>query len=75
MWNQQVRGAKFQRIDGGPPDSRWKNSPGLLWTALVPHDETLRRVFLANHNPGGWGGLSTTSWFLAHESDRPAPKQ
>ena len=30
------RGAKFQRIDGGKPDPRWKDSPGVLWTALVP---------------------------------------
>lgn len=67
MWNQQVTGAKFQRIDGGQPDPRWRNSPGVLWTALVPYDETLRRVFLANHNPSGWGGLSATPWFLALE--------
>jgi hypothetical protein len=67
MWNQQVTGAKFQRIDGGQPDPRWRNSPGVLWTALVPYDETLRRVFLKNHNPSGWGGLSATPWFLALE--------
>lgn len=67
MWNQQVTGAKFQRIDGGQPDQRWRNSPGVLWTALVPYDETLRRVFLKNHNPSGWGGLSATPWFLALE--------
>lgn len=67
MWNQQVTGAKFQRIDGGQPDPRWRNSPGVLWTALVPYDETLRRVFLTNHNPSGWGGLSAAPWFLALE--------
>jgi len=67
MWNQEVTGAKFQRIDGGQPDPRWRNSPGVLWTALVPYDETLRRVFLTNHNPSGWGGLSATPWFLALE--------
>lgn len=67
MWNQQVTGAKFQRIDGGQPDPRWRNSPGVLWTALVPYDEMLRRVFLTNHNPSGWGGLSATPWFLALE--------
>ena len=65
MWNQQVEGAKFQRIDGGQPDPRWKNSPGVLWTALLPRDETLRKIFLANHNSSGWGGLSATPWFLA----------
>jgi hypothetical protein len=68
MWNQQVEGAKFQRIDGGQPDVRWKDSPGLLWTALVPHDATLRKIFLANHNPASWGGLSVTPWFLAREA-------
>lgn len=65
MWNQKVEGAKFQRLDGEPPDPRWKNSPGVLWEALVPYDETLRRIFVANHNPAGWGGLSSTPWFLA----------
>ena len=65
MWNQSVAGARFQRIDGGSPDPRWQNSPGLLWVALVPYDETLRKIFLANHDPAGWGGLSTTPWFLA----------
>lgn len=65
MWNQRVEGAQFQRIDGGQPDPRWKNSPGLLWESLVPYDETLRKIFIANHDPSGWGGLSTTPWFLA----------
>jgi len=65
MWNKQVQGAKFQRIDGGKPDPRWANSPGVLWTALVPHDETLRKIFEANHNPASWGGLATTPWYCA----------
>jgi len=64
MWNHQMTGAAFQRIDGGQPDPRWKHSPGVLWTALVPHDETLRKIFLANHDPAGWGALSATPWFL-----------
>jgi hypothetical protein len=68
MWNQQIAGAKFQRIEGGEPDARWKDSPGMLWTALVPYDETLRRIFLANHNPASWGGLAVTPWFLAREA-------
>ncbi len=68
MWNQQVTGARFRRIDGGDPDPRWKNSPGVLWTSLVPYDKTLRKIFLANHNPSDWGGLSTTPWFLARET-------
>jgi hypothetical protein len=67
MWNQLVTGAKFQRIDGGEPDARWKDSPGVLWTALVPYDAMLRKIFLANHNPSSWGGLEITPWFLAHE--------
>jgi hypothetical protein len=32
---------------------------------LVPYDQTLKRIFLANHNPSGWGGLSATPWFLS----------
>ena len=70
MWNQQMAGAKFQRIDGGRPDPRWKNSPGVLWTALAPYDQTLRKIFLANHNPSSWGGLSATPWFLTHEATK-----
>ena len=67
MWNQKTEGAKFQRIDGEQPDPRWKNSPGVLWEALVSHDAILRGIFIANHNPSGWGGLSTTPQFLAGE--------
>jgi len=66
MWNQAVRGAKFRRIDGGEPDRRWANSPGVLWTALVPYDATLRAVFEANHNPATWGGLAATPQHLTH---------
>ena len=65
MWNQKFDGATFQRIDGREPDERWKNSPGVLWSALLPYDETLRKAFIANHNPSGWGALSATPWFLA----------
>ena len=68
MWNQKIEGAKFRRIDGGSPDQRWINSPGVLWTALVPYDETLRKIFIVNHDPAGWGGLSATPWFLAQAS-------
>ncbi len=67
MWNHKIQGAKFQRIDGGEPDQRWKDSPGVLWTALVPHDDTLRQVFEANHKPDSWGGLATTPWYFAHQ--------
>ena len=65
MWNQQVDGAKFKRIDGGDAAPPWKDTPGVLWTALVPHDETLRKIFLANHNPSRWGALGETPWFLS----------
>jgi hypothetical protein len=65
MWNQKVEGAAFQRMDGGAADPRWKDTPGVLWTALTPYDETLRKVFLANYKPASWGGMSTTPWFLS----------
>lgn len=71
MWNQKLENAQFQRIDGGQPDPRWKNTPGVLWTALVPHDEMLRKIFLANHTPGGWSGLSVTPWILARDPQAP----
>jgi len=65
MWNQQMSGAHFRRIDGGAPDDRWKDSPGVLWTGLTPYDKTLREIFVANHNPASWGGLAATPWFVA----------
>ena len=65
MWNQRVKGASFQRIDGGQPDKRWANSPGVLWTGLLPYDPALRKAFEANHNPANWGGLAGTPQYLA----------
>ena len=65
MWNQHLEGAKFQRIDGREPDERWKNSPGLLWDALVPYDATLEKIFAMNHRPEAWGGLASTPWYLS----------
>ena len=65
MWNQKVQGAEFRRIDGEPPVDNWKKTPGVLWSALLPYDATLREVFAANHNPGSWGGLSATPWYLS----------
>lgn len=62
MWTGQ--GARFRRIDGGPPDPRWRDRPGVLWTALVPYDATLRRLFEAHHDPGSWGGLALTPRYL-----------
>lgn len=70
MWNGKVAGAAFQRIDGGEPDPRWKNSPGALWDALVPYDRRLRQVFEANHDPASWGGLSATPRYLARRNNR-----
>ena len=64
MWNQQLQGAKFRRIDGGKPDKRWAATPGVLWMALTPYDETLSKVFEANHNPASWSGLSSTPEWL-----------
>ena len=65
MWNQKLDTPKFQRIDGGPVDPRWKDTPGVLWTSLTPYDETLRKLFIATHNPASWGGLITTPWALS----------
>jgi hypothetical protein len=41
----------------------------VLWTALIPYDETLKKVFIANHDPGSWGGLSLTPWFLRQQKE------
>jgi hypothetical protein len=65
MWNQQLAGASFQRIDGGKPDPHWAQTPGVLWTALLPYDATLRTVFEATHDPASWGGTSLTPQYLA----------
>ena len=66
MWNHEIRGARFRRIDGGEPDPRWKNSPGVLWHALAPHDATLRNIFITNHRATGWGAMSATPWAVLH---------
>ncbi len=66
MWNQQMKGARFRRIDAGEPDARWKDTPGKLWAPLVFYDDTLREVFVRNFDPASWDGLSVTPWFLAH---------
>jgi len=60
MWNHQIKGAQFKRIDGEAP---YKNlTPGVLWSALVPYDATLRKVFEANYDPADWGGLDAPYW-------------
>ncbi|HEY3855800.1 MAG TPA: hypothetical protein VGO67_15535 [Verrucomicrobiae bacterium] len=68
MWNKSIKGAQFQRIDGGETDSRWEKSPGVLWAALVPYDETLRNIFIENNDPVSWGGMAATPWFVAREA-------
>ncbi|MFI5385105.1 MAG: hypothetical protein ACHQ50_03200 [Fimbriimonadales bacterium] len=68
MWNHEIQGAKFSRMDGGDADPRWKNSPGVLWTGLLPYDSNLRKVFEANHDPSSWGGLAATPWYVARMS-------
>ncbi len=76
MWNQQLEGARFQRIDGGEPDERWANSPGVLWSALTPYDETLLAIFVAHHSPASWGGLAGTPQLVARQRGRlPAPRR
>lgn len=64
MWNQKLPGAAFRRIDGGEPDPRWKDSPGVLWTSLCRYDPTLRKVFEATFQPVSWGGLAETPWYV-----------
>jgi hypothetical protein len=68
MWNQQLAGAKFQCIDGGPADARWKKTPGVLWASLSPYDKTLSDIFLANNDPSSWSGITATPRFLARQN-------
>ena len=65
MWDQHVENAHFKRIDGEAAYLRWKNSPGVLWSALVRYDATLRNIFEANHRPDSWGGLAATPKYLS----------
>jgi hypothetical protein len=37
------------------------------WTALVPFDETIQQQFEETLDPGSWGGLSRTPWYLASQ--------
>ena len=67
MWNQVVAGARFKRIDGGEPAPGWETASGALWTALIPYDVTLKKIFVANHDPSSWAGLYITPWFLSLE--------
>jgi hypothetical protein len=65
MWNQQFVGAKFQRVDGRLDEAGQKSWAGCLWPALVPYDESLRKVFVVSHDPASWAGLDLTPWFRA----------
>jgi hypothetical protein len=69
MWNHQMAGAKFQRIDGGAPDDRWKDTPGLLWVSLCQYDKTLADIFLHNNNPASWFGMTATPRFLVRQKN------
>ena len=71
MWNQKIDAAKFQRIDGGSPDRRWPNTPGVLWSALAPYDDTLHKIFLANFKPDAWSSLAATPWAISISSHEP----
>ena len=64
MWNHQVKNAKFRRIDGEPPDPNYPNTPGVLWDALAPYDATLWKIFIADYNPGSWGGMGAPEWVV-----------
>ena len=64
MWNHKINGRSFSASTAVARTRAGENSPGVLWVALVPYDETLRTIFEANHNPANWGGLSTTPWYL-----------
>jgi hypothetical protein len=35
------------------------------WTALVPYSQAIQAKFEESHKPDGWGGLSSTPWYLA----------
>ena len=73
MWNQQIKDAKFQRIDGEPPVRDL--TPGVLWGALAPYDPTLRKIFEANNDPGDWGGLGSTPEWVARFGRKPEAGQ
>lgn len=75
MWDGHVKGARFRSIGGGPPDARWKDTPGVLWVALTPYDARLRAIFEANHDPASWGGLSTTPWYVARRTGKVGPRR
>jgi hypothetical protein len=38
------------------------------WTALVPFDDTIQLRFEETLDPGSWGGLARTPWYLASQS-------
>jgi hypothetical protein len=63
MWNQEITGAKFQRLDGRLTASGQKDWSGTLWPALVPYDPDLRKIFVLTHDPASWAGLALTPWF------------
>jgi hypothetical protein len=46
----------------------------VLWGALIPYDETLRKIFIENNDPASWGGMAATPWFLAREANGQSNK-
>jgi hypothetical protein len=62
MWNHQIEHASFQRIDGEKPEPG--KTPGVLWGALAPYDATLWKIFVANFDPGSWGGMDAPEWIV-----------
>jgi len=40
------------------------------WDALAPFSPDIQRKFEASHKPDGWGGLSTTPWYLMLQAQR-----
>ena len=73
MWDKNIKGAKFQRIDAGQSDKRWAKTPGVLWTGLLPYDAMLRKIFEANHDASSWGGLAETPAYVAKFGQKHAP--
>jgi hypothetical protein len=39
-----------------------------MWSALAPYDAEIQKHFEATENPDGWGGLSSTSYYLMLQS-------
>jgi hypothetical protein len=52
------------------------HAQSLIWPALVPYSEAVRRRFEASIKPDGWPGLDLVPWYLAFQrrlADRTPP--